>query len=699
MEALRGRSHHSVGPSWATVHLSISPSTNGPIGTTRTRPASRTMIFSSYAMLICVPGSPIDCADTIPADSFASIACRSNFSQIFVRTSFSRFLDSLSPWIFFAISPMTDRGSHRPISLSPSAISSSPDVSGGAFTGIVRGVSGSASAAFAAAFRPRGAGFARSFFGAGFGSGTAAPSFLRTFSASFFGMNFASRSTFEAASFSSVKPASARSSAVFFEIPRLRKAWTVAARAVLLDLPVLEGVDQPALHVAGPGRPDGGVDEPFAPAHRVEEVLSRIEAALVRRLDESLRLRAEVAFLEVRQGAVPVAATQALASDRLLSDRPGHLGQVQHRAPRPGSGHDDRAVLDPEVFPGNLAGLVPRASEDLHRLDLERLLERAPGHLLELPALVRFHEALDFLDRGLEDVRNLLLRFLGDIFVVDAGREASDHDRPDRHLRRLVDEHPRRVGPVVPGEFVDDLSLERPDRVLVDRPRADHALLDDDEGVFLLQFLQPDVAFRRDRRLERHAQIFREDRGEQGLAGPELLPPSLDVGGRKVADVDLSQDVRDLLPRELALLVRQEERPGDVVVDASDDRAAEPRGEDVLLDPHEDARLGAGLLALQDVQVHLVPIEVSVVRRTDREIEAERLVRHHPDLVGHHRHPVQRRLPVEQDDVAVDELPLDRVAELDRFRNDLGVLLRHPDSTSIRTDHVIHAGDVLPERS
>ena len=200
----------------------------------------------------------------------------------------------------------------------------------------------------------------------------------------------------------------------------------------------------------------------------------------------------------MRQGAVPVPAAQAFAPDRLLTDRPGHLGQVQHRAARSGAGHDDRAVLDPEVLPRDLAGLVPRASEDLHRLDLERLLEGAPGHLLELPALVRFHEALDFLDRGLEDVRNLFLRLLGDVFVVDAGREASDHDRPDRHLRRLVDEHPGRVRPVVPGELVHDLSLEGTDRVLVDRPRADHALLDDDEGVFLLQLLEPDVAFRRD---------------------------------------------------------------------------------------------------------------------------------------------------------------------------------------------------------
>src|SRR3989442_15306666 len=109
-------------------------------------------------MVIWVPGSPIDCADTIPADSFASITWRSNFSQIFWRTSWRRFLLSLRPWIFFESSVTTNRGSHRPISFNPSMISCSPGVSGGAFTGIVRGASGSASAALPAGGPPRGGG-------------------------------------------------------------------------------------------------------------------------------------------------------------------------------------------------------------------------------------------------------------------------------------------------------------------------------------------------------------------------------------------------------------------------------------------------------------------------------------------------------------------------------------------------------------
>jgi len=39
-------------------------------------------------------------------------------------------------------------------------------------------------------------------------------------------------------------------------------------------------------------------------------------------------------------------------------------------------------------------------------------------------------------------------------------------------------------------------------------------------------------------------------------------------------------------------------------------------------------------------------------------------VGHDADLVRHHGHPVQGGLPIEQHDVAVHELPLDRVSDL-----------------------------------
>src|SRR5207247_1774195 len=285
----------------------MSEYTSDPIEATRTRPSSRTITFSSYGRLICVPGSPIDCADTIPADSFASITWRSNFSQIFWRTSWSRFLLSLRPWIFFESSVTTNRGSQRPISLRPSMISCSPGARGGAFTGIVRGASGSASAAFAVGLLARAAGFAFSRFGAGLGSTGAVPSFLRTFSASFFGdlhvhvflreavrghLLFAEpllpRGLLAEDLLQDVVDVDRASldaaggiHAVLPELELDDRVRRVPDGPVLLHLEVLQGVDQTALHVPRPRGTDGGIDEAFASAHRVEEVLRRMEPALV----------------------------------------------------------------------------------------------------------------------------------------------------------------------------------------------------------------------------------------------------------------------------------------------------------------------------------------------------------------------------------------------------------------------------------
>ena len=59
------------------------------------------------------------------------------------------------------------------------------------------------------------------------------------------------------------------------------------------------------------------------------------------------------------------------------------------------------------------------------------------------------------------------------------------------------------------------------------------------------------------------------------------------------------------------------------------------------------------LLGLQHVQVHLVAIEIGVVGRADAQVQPEGLPWHDAHGVGHHGHAVQRRLPVEQHDVAV----------------------------------------------
>ena len=162
--------------------------------------------------------------------------------------------------------------------------------------------------------------------------------------------------------------------------------------------------------------------------------------------------------------------------------------------------------------------------------------------------------------------------------------------------------------------------------------------------------------------------------------------------------LDLREDPEDLALREEHLAERRDERARDLVVDGADDGAAEARREDVLLHAHEDLGLRARLLALQHVHVHLVAVEVRVVRRAHAEVDAERLPRHDLHLVRHHRHAVERRLPVEQHDVAVHEVALDDEAGLEPLRDFLGVEVRDLEAAAVRAEHVVHAGAVLAAR-
>jgi len=69
-------------------------------------------------------------------------------------------------------------------------------------------------------------------------------------------------------------------------------------------------------------------------------------------------------------------------------------------------------------------------------------------------------------------------------------------------------------------------------------------------------------------------------------------------------------------------------------------------------------------VGLPQVQIHLVAVKVGVVRRGDSEVETQRREGHHLDAMPHHGHLVQRRLPVEDDVVAVQHVPLDDPAIL-----------------------------------
>src|SRR5581483_2938253 len=520
----------------------------------------------------------------------------------------------------------------------------------------------------------------------------------------------------------------------------------VAHGAVILDLQVLQRVDQAALHVAGPARAHGGVHEAFAATHGVEEELQGREAALVRVLHEALGLGAQVAHREVGERAAMIAARDALAAHGLLAHAAGHLGEVEHGAAGAGLGHDDRAVLQAEVRAGDLAGFVTRLSKLLHDLELQRLLQVAAGKLLEDALVVGVDELVDGGAGVLDHLVDLGLRFGGDVLVVDAGAEALDHDAADGELRHVVDEAARAVGPVAADDLVEDLALEGADGLLVAGAVDQQAVLDGREAV-VRAHVGGDLALDArvgllDLRLELQRQVLGEDVAEELLAVPEvlaglggeravealelglklllaglgvgllevreprvrdggvrLLPGLEDVGALLVARLvpdarllDLGDGREDLALGEEHLAERRDERARDLVVDGADDGAAEAGRQDVLLDAHEDLGLGARLLALEDVHVHLVAVEVRVVGRAHREVDAERLPRHDLDLVRHHRHAVQRGLAVEQHDVAVHEVALDHEAGLEALRHLRGVDVRDLEAAAVGAEDVVDAG-------
>ena len=66
-------------------------------------------------------------------------------------------------------------------------------------------------------------------------------------------------------------------------------------------------------------------------------------------------------------------------------------------------------------------------------------------------------------------------------------------------------------------------------------------------------------------------------------------------------------------------------------------------------------KLRSGFIRLRDVHVHLITIEIGVIRRADREIEAEGIIGKNSDAVTHHTHTMECRLSIKQHIISVLE--------------------------------------------
>ena len=96
------------------------------------------------------------------------------------------------------------------------------------------------------------------------------------------------------------------------------------------------------------------------------------------------------------------------------------------------------------------------------------------------------------------------------------------------------------------------------------------------------------------------------------------------------------------------------EDTGHGILEELDDRRVRAGADDVPQETSQVAQLRSRGNALRDVHVHLVTIEVCVVRASSRYIQAEGRIRKHANTVSHHRSLVKRRLTVEQNRISID---------------------------------------------
>ena len=110
------------------------------------------------------------------------------------------------------------------------------------------------------------------------------------------------------------------------------------------------------------------------------------------------------------------------------------------------------------------------------------------------------------------------------------------------------------------------------------------------------------------------------------LSGPE--PPGLPNSRRGHNDslrgvAEEGHESAEVLPSKKDVAVGQQVGAGEEVLGGGHKGLAVARRDEVLCDEYELSGLGAGLLGLRQVQVHLISIKVGIVGRAGALVEAE----------------------------------------------------------------------------
>lgn len=163
-----------------------------------------------------------------------------------------------------------------------------------------------------------------------------------------------------------------------------------------------------------------------------------------------------------------------------------------------------------------------------------------------------------------------------------------------------------------------------------------------------------------------------QKRGDHLLAGPHGpglqngWPDCLNLGDLVFFDQLAQADVHKLVVLLLAeeSVLASHEYPADHgVLDQATDGLATCRHAVLLVSGHQVVGLRECLVALRQMQVHLITIEVSIVGVAVCVVHPDSLLlRQHSAPVSHDARLVQRRLSVNQQWIPVGEMPIDYLA-------------------------------------
>ena len=111
--------------------------------------------------------------------------------------------------------------------------------------------------------------------------------------------------------------------------------------------------------------------------------------------------------------------------------------------------------------------------------------------------------------------------------------------------------------------------------------------------------------------------------------------------------------VRERFAVEKAILCTQQESCCDEILSGGNDRLSVLRCREIVLHTHQVDGLSTSLFRLGYVKVHLVSVEIGVIRTANTLVQSESPPRTDLNQVAHNTELMKRRLTVEENDIAI----------------------------------------------